>query len=615
MNNRESVNVDLVRRVRHAAEELRYRPSNVARSLSLGRTLTVAVVVPDLGNPMFQGIIRGLTEAAGLEGYRVMVIETDEDPSAEPTVARESRARCDAVVLVSPASTDAVLADLVAELQPAVVLGRSVAGSASAALAIDFATGVELLVDHLTGLGHRDLVYLNGPPASPGNLARLVGFGRVEASFPNLRIAHLTCGSRMENGYAAAERVLAGQASAVIAYNDLVAFGLLARLNETGVAVPQDISVVGLDDIALAAFAVPPLTTLSVPEAELGGRAWRHLRARIAGRTPPAERSFEPVLVERASTGPIAPRKSARRRGSRQIFSLAWHSEDSADVLMGDGLPLLRYERGEQMTRVHAPRPYAHPIHTLAGVPLTVAQPRDHRHQYGLSVALPDVNGTSYWGGRTFLKGRGATLLANHGRQRVLERTSSPQDRDTAAAVLRERLVWEDEYGDSWLTEDRAITGRLLPELNAWHLDWRSELHADEHEITFASPASNGRFGAGYGGIFWRFDASPISAMFSELGSGEAGVHGRTTPWVALVRGGPQGPTTVILRQPVGRADGAVLPWFCRASDYTGLGPAVAWNQERVLPYGESMLLALDAVILDRAVRPDEVESVLAAYP
>jgi LacI family transcriptional regulator len=609
MNNQSTVNADLARRVREVAATLGYRPSNVARSLSLGRTNTVGVVVPDMGNPMFQGVIRGLTAAAADEGYRVMVSETDEAASVEPDLAREARARCDAVVLISPSAPVQTVRDLVEELGPAVIIGRGVDGSGPAGLAVDYAAGVQILVDHLRGLGHRDFIYLSGPPASPGNQSRLVGFERIEREHPQLRISHLSCGSRLEDGHAAAVRVLAGQSTAVIAYNDLVAFGLLSRLNETGVAVPQDFSVVGLDDITLAGYAVPPLTTLAVPGEELGRRGWAHLRSRIQGEEPPEEQPLVPRLVERESTGPVAPRKAPHRRriSSPSVTSVHWHAEAGADVLMGDQVPLLRYERGEQMPTVHAPRPYAHPIHSLAGVPLTTAGPRLHRHQHGLSVAIPDVNGTSYWGGRTFLPEVGATLLPNHGRQRVLDRTVD-QTGDPTRARLREKLVWQDEYGDDWLTEDRSIAGTLLPRISGWQLAWRSELHAEHTDIVFASPATHGRHGAGYGGIFWRFDSNPVQAIFSAHGDGEQAVHGREAAWVTLVRGGPQGTTSVILRQ-----RGDVLPWFCRVSDYTGLGPAVAWDRERTLPFGGALSLQLEAIILDRGVRPDEIEDLLDA--
>jgi LacI family transcriptional regulator len=245
-------------------------------------------------------------------------------------------------------------------------------------------------------------------------------------------------------------------------------------------------------------------------------------------------------------------------------------------------------------------------VHTLAGVPTTAASPRDHRHQYGLSFAVPDVNGTSYWGGRTFLPDVGSTLLANHGRQVVVQRMTDLVD---ATAVLRERLRWEDEYGDTWLSEQRQLAGSLLPDAAGWALSWRSTLSADVTDITFASPATNGRHGAGYGGIFWRLDTTAVKAVFSAQGSGEQSVHGCRTPWVAFVRQGPQGSSTVILQQP---SDGETLPWFCRVSDYTGACPAIAWDAERRLPFGSSLELGLNAVLLDREVAPDEVPELLA---
>jgi LacI family transcriptional regulator len=271
---------------------------------------------------------------------------------------------------------------------------------------------------------------------------------------------------------------------------------------------------------------------------------------------------------------------------------------------------LLRYERGEQLPTVHAPRPYAHPVHTLAGVPLTASGPRDHRHQHGLSLAVADVNGTTYWGGRTYVRELGSTLLANHGRQRVVARTV---DNSADGARLIERLSWEDEYGDTWLREDRVLEGRLLGELAGWSLGWRSRLRADESDVTFSSPAVVGRHGAGYGGIFWRFEGSAVRAVYSAAGEGEAAVHGRRVPWVAMVRDGPHGSTTVILRQPAGLTEDEPLPWFCRVSSYVGMGPAIAWDRERKLRYGATLRLGLDAILLDREVSAGEVPEILSA--
>ena len=128
MNGRSTVDPELAARVRDVAEQLHYRPSNTARSLSLGRTNTVAVVVPDLANPMFQQVLRGVASAAGDEGYRVLVADTAEHAADEERIALDARLRCDALVLVSPRMPEAVLRALLPEIGPVVVVNRAADG-------------------------------------------------------------------------------------------------------------------------------------------------------------------------------------------------------------------------------------------------------------------------------------------------------------------------------------------------------------------------------------------------------------------------------------------------------------------------------------------------------
>jgi LacI family transcriptional regulator len=175
MNDRSTVEPTMARRVRAAAEELRYRPSSVARSLSLGRTNSVAFVVPDLSNPMFQQILRGTMAAAAPHDYRMLVAESPEKPEDEAESALEARLRCDALVLVSPRMTDDALRDLLPQVRPAVLVNRCINESSTPALMVDYATGIAEIIDHVMALGHRDLVYLSGPSHSTSNAARIIG--------------------------------------------------------------------------------------------------------------------------------------------------------------------------------------------------------------------------------------------------------------------------------------------------------------------------------------------------------------------------------------------------------------------------------------------------------
>lgn len=643
MNGRATVAADIAQRVEAAATRLRYRPSNVARSLSLGRTNTIALMVPDLGNPMFQQILRGVTSAAAPEGYRVLVADTGESPDDEAEIALEARQRCDALVLVSPRMLDDVLAELLPQVGPAVLVNRTAPQGQAPSVSVDYVRGMRAVVDHLVSLGHTRLVYLSGPARSASNSWRLAGLTEARLVHPEIDLTILECGPTVGDGYAVVEEVLATRATAVVAFNDLVAFGLLSRLNETGVAVPDDISIVGCDDIELARYATPSLTTLAIPQAELGRHAWHRLQDVITGAATAAEITrFEPRLEVRASTGPVPARLPASEgslvdspqgdrapavpgsttlstedatadRAARSAAgaagratprspggTLAWRLDGQAVVLdsgdIGD-VALARYTTGQGVPAVHAPRPHLHPVRTLTGALMTETSPVDHRHHYGFSVAIPDVNGTSFWGGRTFVRDVGPTLLANHGQQV----STSTALTETPGPTLDDTVAWLDQHGDPLLTERRTLRGSLLTDLDGWALRWTSDLVADHGGLTITSPGAAGRPGAGYGGLFWRLSTADETHVLSHDGEGERAAHGSRSPWLALTQRRGERWTTLLLAQP-----GDLAPWFVRAATFPGAGPALAWDTALRVESGRSLRLDLVGLMLDRRIGPDE---------
>ncbi|MFD7021140.1 DUF6807 family protein [Promicromonospora sukumoe] len=643
MNGRSTVDATIAERVRTAAAELSYRPSNAARSLALGRTQTVALVVPDLGNPVFQQILRGVMDGAAEDGYRVLVADTVEDDQQEGAIALEARMRCDALVLVSPRIGDAELSALIADVEPVVLVNRETGGSAPS-LVVDYEDAAVQVVEHLVALGHRRMVYLGGPVRSASDELRRAGLARVRERHADLEILDLPAGPDIQAGHAAAPAVLATRATAAVAFNDLVAFGLLAGLNEAGVAVPADISVAGFDDIELSRYATPALTTVAVPQAELGRHAWRELHAVIDDDAHPARSArFTPSLEVRGSTGPV-PQGPERVHITDDDLAVAQPEEvptvpptaapvwsvptdpaaDAVVLTCGDGLELVRRDGGERMPKVHARRPYLHPVHTLAGTPLTDVSPVDHRHHYGVGIAVPDVNGTSHWGGRTFIEDVGPTLLKNHGRQtsaglRVEPLAGSsgapgvPGVPGAAGETLVEDVLWSDEHGEPQLREERRISARLLPlgpgsdAAPGWVLDWRSTLHADHGPLEIRSPATNGRPGAGYGGLFWRLPIAESTTVLSAAGTGENRAHGSTSPWVAFVQQQGGRSTTLLLVQP-----GQVRPWFLRSAEYPGACPALAWDAPLLVPDGGAVQLDLVAVLLDTELTAAAAEALAA---
>ena len=603
MNGKPNVDADLATRVRAAAEALQYRPSTTARSLSLGRTNTVAVTMPDLTNPMFQETLRGVTTAAAANGYRVLVADTAGDPQVEVESALDARSRCDAIVLISPRLPEPALRDLLADLSPAVVVNR-ISDGRTPTIGVDYAAGIRSLLSHLASLGHRDVLYLSGPSLSASNQLRIDALREFAAQRTDLRVREHTAGASIEAGYASGDAVIASGATAVVAYNDLVAFGLLARLTDLGVGVPADISVTGFDGIEFAKFAQPPLTTAAVSQSDLGAAAWDMLSAVLAGETPVDPPLVQPELIVRASTRIVSELLSRRPiPGSglattpRVLTSFAWTEDESTDgwVLRGrttDGstADVVHASPGADLPRVHSPRPFLHPVRTAEGIDLTERNPQRHRQQHGVSMAVAMVNGTSYWGGRTYLRGEGPTLLQNHGRQ---EATNTALKGDT----LVQDVTWFDQHEHPQLTETRTTRGAALG-APGWSLQWTSTLTASHGDLVIESPATQGRVGAGYGGIFWRLGPSTSSRVFGPGLTREHEVHGSTVPWIAFVQHGADRAVTLVLAQ----HPDLVLPWFVRAEEWFGAGPALAWDSPRSIAAGQRLTIGLAGVAVDGAL-------------
>ena len=173
MNGNASVDQALAARVRAAAEQLNYSASPLARSLVLGKTNTIAVVVPDLENPTFHGVLRGLSRAAARDGYHVLIADSAESVAAERTLAVETRKRCDGLVLCAPRMADKDLKPLLEELRPVVLVNRDAGSPSTPVVAADYQTALSDLLALLYGHGHRSLVYLSGAPQSASSARRM----------------------------------------------------------------------------------------------------------------------------------------------------------------------------------------------------------------------------------------------------------------------------------------------------------------------------------------------------------------------------------------------------------------------------------------------------------
>ena len=243
----------------------------------------------------------------------------------------------------------------------------------------------------------------------------------------------------------------------------------------------------------------------------------------------------------------------------------------------------------------HAPRPYLHPLRSKAGAVVTDAEPADHRHHLGLSVAFSDVNGTNFWGGSTYTAANGPALLANHG-------TQVPHGWQQTPGEASGNVSWLSKNGRELAVEQRHIQYFHDAGAGTWALSLSSVIRpaADVPRLEVSSSGVKGRKGAGYGGIFWRFpETAGEPLVLSEAGSGAAAAHGSGSRWLSIGMVIDGAPVTVILAQETGR----ILPWFVRAEGYLGAGPAVAWDEPAVVNRGRNPLkLALHAVIHDGPV-------------
>ncbi|GAA1360880.1 LacI family DNA-binding transcriptional regulator [Catellatospora chokoriensis] len=320
------VNAETRAHVLAAAELLGYRPNRAARALITGRTHNIGLIVADIANPFFPPLIKAAESHARGRDYHVFVADTNEDPGVEEELVLALAKQVDGVLLCSPRMSNTQIEQLSREV-PLVVVNRPVPGLP--AVVMDVAQGARLAMEHLVGLGHREIALLGGPRGSWTNreirraatLAARTAGAELVVLGPNAPTE--------ESGSAQAEAVLRAGVSAVLAYNDLMAVGLIDALDHRGVKVPDQISVVGIDDTALSRRTRPMLTTVATPTAAAGRAAVDMLLQHGDDRRTTALVTLQTELVIRDSSGP-GPHRTAGpgRRQQPPIDGVASESRE-----------------------------------------------------------------------------------------------------------------------------------------------------------------------------------------------------------------------------------------------------------------------------------------------
>ena len=316
LNEGTRVTVDTRERVRAVAARLGYVPHSGARSLITRKTGTLGVLLPDLYGEFFSELIRGIDQTAQRHGYHMVLASSHSDAREIAAAVGNMRGRVDGFVVMSPdVAALPALAGL-ARTFPTVVLGAGPEIGAFATISVANFDGAVAMTNHLLAQGYQRIAFIRGPVGNVDATDRLRGLRSVMKTVPDVTIRECSGDFRQETGYTITQKLLRERElpDAIFCANDAMAVGAIGALHEAGLRVPDDIAVVGFDDIPIARFLTPPLTTVRVPIAELGSSATERLIDALRGGVPlAAHREVVPTsLVLRASCG--ANRREPIRR-------------------------------------------------------------------------------------------------------------------------------------------------------------------------------------------------------------------------------------------------------------------------------------------------------------
>ena len=306
INGSDKVTPETKERVQRAIEELGFYPNTWARALGSGRSSLYGLIISDITNPFFPELVKSFEDIAVQNGQEVLVANTNYDPERmQICVSRMLQRKVDGVAIM----TSEMDARLITEFQsrdiPLVFLDTGTSEKLTSNIVLDYATGVDAAVEHLVGLGHTEIGFISGPMMLRSARVRREAFIRCLQK-RGIGAERIEEGNhQVDGGHDAMARMRArpDRPTAVLASNDMTAIGALGAIHERGVRVPEEISIVGFDDIQISAFTHPALTTVRLSRDEIARVAFRALYSSRQEGGKGTEYSVRPVLVVRRSTG------------------------------------------------------------------------------------------------------------------------------------------------------------------------------------------------------------------------------------------------------------------------------------------------------------------------
>ena len=308
INHVPTVNAKMAKRVWEAIRELNYFPNTQARALVSGRTRLLGLIVSEITNPFFPELIQGFEDIAVENGYEILVSSTNYDPRRMTLcIRRMIERKVEGVAVMTFGIEEPLLEQLAERNIPLVFVDQGPDRPGISLLKVDYHHGIRQGVQHLAALGHRNIAFISGPMRLHSAQSRLSAFSKSlnECGIAINQEWIIEGDHTLEGGIAAADKLLGGPRlpTAVMCSNDMTAIGVLHKVYRAGLKVPNNLSIIGFDDIHMARVTIPPLTSIQMSRTELARAAVDSLRAHVESTTPHRESRIDTRLVVRESTG------------------------------------------------------------------------------------------------------------------------------------------------------------------------------------------------------------------------------------------------------------------------------------------------------------------------